>query len=239
VFSVIDTGIGIAVEEHDAIFESFHQVDSSTNRKYGGTGLGLAICRALARASGGEVAVASEFGVGSNFTVTLPLERPAMASAPAVEPASAVSAIPNELRHCAVLVADANPLRRSFVELLLTDVVETLGIVADASELATEIERRSWHHIVIDHRIAGSDEQGLTVLASAIARTSPRATVTMLTSPHFDGSPLPTEIADWRVEPTPVEPFGFLNVVQAAHESRARDGEQCRLEPMSARLEAA
>jgi len=239
VMSVIDSGIGIAVEEHDAIFQSFHQVDSSTNRKYGGTGLGLAICRALARASGGEVAVASEVGIGSTFTVTLPLERPTLASAAAVEPGSAVSAIPDELRHCAVLVADANPLKRSFVEVLLTDVVDTLGIVADATELAVEIERRSWHHIVIDRRVAGEDEDGLAVLATAIARTSPRATVTVLTTLPYNGPPSPAEIADWRVEPTPVEPFGFLTVLQAAHAARTREGERRLAEPASARLEAA
>ncbi len=69
---VVDTGIGMTEEQQGRLFKAFSQADDHIHRKYGGTGLGLALCREFCRMMGGDIAVKSEAGKGSTFTVRLP-----------------------------------------------------------------------------------------------------------------------------------------------------------------------
>jgi signal transduction histidine kinase len=80
--SVVDTGIGIAAEEHQSVFDKFYQVGPTTKGVREGTGLGLAITKRLVEQHGGKLWVASELGKGSRFTFALPLNVSAEESQP-------------------------------------------------------------------------------------------------------------------------------------------------------------
>ena len=147
VFSVTDTGIGIGRDNLGSIFSPFQQADGTTSRRYGGTGLGLAICREVAARLGGEVTVRSELGVGSTFSLRLPLAvlggtraaTPSQGAAvqaaarPAVQSSAATVAdvrpVPAARAHAGltghrILVVDDDP-RNAFV---LADVLEMHGM---------------------------------------------------------------------------------------------------------------
>jgi len=87
--SVTDSGIGIPADEQELVFEAFRQVDGSTSRRHGGTGLGLTISRQLARLIAGRIQIESQVGIGSTFTLLLPMAISADTSMGTREPAAA------------------------------------------------------------------------------------------------------------------------------------------------------
>jgi two-component system, sensor histidine kinase and response regulator len=116
--AVSDTGIGIAAEKLESIFQSFSQADASTTRQYGGTGLGLSISRQLVEMMDGRIWLESELGKGSTFHFTIDLEpgrKPVRAAH--IAPVSQ----PDMLAGTRVLVVDDNRTNRRILEGLLTN----------------------------------------------------------------------------------------------------------------------
>src|SRR6266852_4591797 len=127
-FTVRDTGIGIAAEHVGSIFKEFTQADSTMTRRYGGTGLGLAISQRLVRLMGGELAVRSEVGRGSEFSFTLAL--PIETASPTRSTALAA------LGGRRMLIVDDNQTNRR----ILREMLAAEGIKVD--EVSTAAERR-------------------------------------------------------------------------------------------------
>jgi signal transduction histidine kinase len=138
--TVADSGIGIAPEQFDRIFESFRQADAGTTRRFGGTGLGLAICRNLARAMGGDVTVSSTPGNGSRFTMTLPL----------IDAAPAESSDEPVREGDAVLIVDGNPITRAMFKALLEPHAGAIEFAPDLSEAAGRLNAGGIARVLID-----------------------------------------------------------------------------------------
>ncbi|MGE0488244.1 MAG: response regulator [Vulcanimicrobiota bacterium] len=112
-FTVADTGVGVAPEKADKIFEAFSQADASTTRVYGGTGLGLTICKRLVEMMRGRIWVESQPGQGSQFHFTARLGRHDQALGPRL-------ALVEKVHDLRVLVVDDNQTNRRLLEDMLT-----------------------------------------------------------------------------------------------------------------------
>ena len=163
--SVVDTGVGIAGEKLEELFEPFTQADGSSSREHEGTGLGLTICRRFTEMLGGVLRAESEVGVGSTFTVTVPsggvrseeesAERPTSGGQPeAVNPARPATT---------VLVIDDDPTLHDLMERFL----QPRGFdVISASDGAAGIEMAKTHQPdVIALDVLMPQKDGWTVLA--------------------------------------------------------------------------
>lgn len=164
VIRVIDTGIGIPVEMHEEIFQSFKQADAGVTRKFGGTGLGLAICRRLAEGLGGSISVESEIGKGSTFTVRLPLERLG------VETESQDAPIAGQgLSAASMLIVDSDPGSRGMMAMLLVGEAESVTVAATIDEAIGMISPENPTHILLDTRtVMSSDEEPITALRRVV-----------------------------------------------------------------------
>ncbi len=109
-FQLRDTGIGIAAEKQEMIFDSFTQADSTTSRRFGGTGLGLAISSRLVRLMNGRIWIESRLGIGSVFHFEIPLKEP---SEDKLQPCPPLRQSSQE---CSVLVVEDNECHRAFLE---------------------------------------------------------------------------------------------------------------------------
>ncbi|WP_434614842.1 response regulator [Azospirillum sp. B2RO_4] len=155
-FAVRDTGIGIAPEQRERLFQAFSQGDSSTTRRFGGTGLGLAICARLVRLMNGAMDVESEPGKGSvfRFQAEFGLQRGA-----AGRPALPLRAVPRDLT---VLVVDDNPTARDVLGEIATAFGWTVSACCDGRSAIAELERaaaagHAYDVVLMDWKMPGMD----------------------------------------------------------------------------------
>jgi len=181
-FEVEDTGLGFDADHAARLFQRFSQADTSITRRFGGTGLGLSICRSLTEMMSGRIEGASTPGVGSRFSVVLPLPRAGSLLAHDEREAAARPGLSRRLR---VLLAEDHPVNQRVVQLILAEHVAELVIVGDGAQAIAAFESGTFDVVLMDMQMPVMD--GLTgaraIRAVEAARPGvPRTPILMLSA---------------------------------------------------------
>lgn len=200
-FTVKDTGLGIAQDKMDLLFKSFTQIDSSNTRKFGGTGLGLVISKRLANQMGGDIGVSSALGQGSTFSFSIATRiasdeetlqfdqtnfQPIEASLPfapaptyAIKNDNAVSSEPKD-----VLLVEDNPINQQVTAMMLRRIGFTCDVVGNGKSACQAIAKKSYKVILMDIQMPEMDgiECAKRVLSENGDRTPPIIAVTAKSS---------------------------------------------------------
>jgi signal transduction histidine kinase/CheY-like chemotaxis protein/ligand-binding sensor domain-containing protein/protocatechuate 3,4-dioxygenase beta subunit len=219
-FQVSDTGIGMTPEQVSKLFQAFTQADSSTSRRFGGTGLGLVISRKFCQLMGGDIAVRSEHGKGSTFTVTLPIEvRETAASATPHVTRSATQAS-RGLAAATVLVIDDDPQARDLIERSLGKEGYQVVVAGDGRsglQLAKELKPNV---ITLDVMMPGMDGWAVLTALKAAPETA-NIPVIMLTIVDEKHVGFTLGAADYFTKP-----IDWPRLVNVLHRYRKADGSQ-------------
>lgn len=192
--SVTDTGIGIAGDRQQLLFERFTQADSSMARRYGGTGLGLAICRSLVELMGGSIGLRSHTGKGSTFWFRIPLhpaatEQPAPSAAPATEP---VAERKTQFSHD-ILLAEDNVVNAKLATHLLGRLGCRVTTAANGAQALAMVQQAPFALVLMDCQMPDMDgfeaTRAIRAWESRAARggTAPRLPIIAITANAMQG----------------------------------------------------
>ena len=148
--TVRDSGIGIPAESLELMFNAFQQADSSISRRYGGTGLGLPIARTLAERMGGTLRARSEEGLGSAFTLEIPLALD-QHTQPTPAPRAPSGNSDGEGRN--VLLVEDNPVNQTVIEAMLRSLGFKVSIAGDGAQAVRSAESLIFEAILMDCRL--------------------------------------------------------------------------------------
>ncbi len=186
-FSVEDSGIGIATPQQQEIFAPFSQGDASASRRFGGTGLGLAICDRLVRLMGGRIELASSVGSGARFSFALPFELQGAKVAAAVTDGQGPT-WPGKR----VLLAEDEPVSRMLTELRLRELGCEVDCVEDGHGVLAALDERQYDLLLLDCQMPDLDGYATARLvreqeAVTAALTSVRLPIVAVTAHALEG----------------------------------------------------
>ena len=158
-FEVQDTGVGIADETIETLFQPFVQADTSTTRQHGGTGLGLVISKRLAEAMGGTIGFHSEFGTGSTFWFTARLRKSSLIEnfVPYVPIEDAALTLKRDYAGRRVLLAEDDEFNREIGEILLQNVGLLVDLAVDGQEAVETALRNKYDLVLMDMQMPKMD----------------------------------------------------------------------------------
>jgi two-component system, sensor histidine kinase len=219
-FDIIDSGIGIELDEQASLFDRFQQADGSATRRFGGAGLGLSIARGLAEQMGGTIAVVSTPGEGSTFRVEIAAP---ICAAPGEVAAEEDDSLP--LDGLKVLVVEDNPTNRTIV----TRMLEQLGVVTtvahDGREGLEAAQAQAFDLILMDIQMPRMDGVAATTAIRALATPSAGTPIIAMTAnamSHQIDSYLSAGMNAWVSKP--ISPAVLLQtIVQALAQSWIED----------------
>ncbi len=145
-FAVSDTGIGIAENKIEKIFENFQQATSGTSRLYGGTGLGLAIVKQLVEAQGGSISVKSKIDEGSTFSFILSFQK----TKAEAESEADIMELDTEIKNIKVLVVEDIALNQLLMKTLLDDFGFERDIAANGKIAIEKLQTKTYDIILMD-----------------------------------------------------------------------------------------
>ena len=187
--SVSDTGIGIAPDQIDKLFNEFAQADSSITRRFGGTGLGLAICKKLIDQMGGQIVVESTLGIGTTFRFTLAMPIADLCTlvdhggtTRNSDPAHVLAGLDQPVR---VLLAEDNTTNQLVFSKMVQSLNVDLTIAANGREALEQASRRTFDIVFMDMRMPEMDGLDATREIRAIGGPWTHIPIVALTANAF------------------------------------------------------
>jgi CheY-like chemotaxis protein/HPt (histidine-containing phosphotransfer) domain-containing protein len=173
-FDVIDSGIGIASDYVGKIFDSFTQAGTDVTRKFGGTGLGLTISKQLTELMGGDIKVASEIGVGTTFSVILPLKESEVQTA-AVDNTIVDEQTMLKLNKVKLLLVEDNEFNRMVAEDTLKELIPgvIIDIAVNGEEAVNRVQQENYDVLLMDIQMPVMD--GVTATRTIRTTLAPPA----------------------------------------------------------------
>jgi len=145
-FAITDSGIGIAADKLNSIFNVFEQAETGTANSYGGTGLGLAIVKQFVEAQGGSINFKSNLGIGSTFSFILPFEKTSIKSLEKIE----ILQLDSKMINLKVLVAEDVALNQLLIKIILNDFGFQHEIVANGKIAIEKLQTNTYDIILMD-----------------------------------------------------------------------------------------